>query len=513
MDQAAEIIEIPQSPAIIETSNEAPLRPKSRAKIYFSFQDSIQLTELPFLLLLLLGVVLFGLFVFPLGLLTLDYQGIVPAETGGFLSYLQQMTSANGLLHPLGLLFNNGLFLLATQSFGWAHEFLYAAHAFTAVLLALLISRKYTRLESALFGLLYLSLPLFTGQYGWFTQGNLTIALFVLGLQLLIVQSTRLELVVKGAILVVLQIIALLLHESVMFAFIPILLFLLPTEKPYFGSVHLRTVLLLSVPTVLYLAVKLFILTPHAANTFISHEVVSGVEAFFTTVASFFNAPQAYSQFWGSAFNNGITVITHSDLGLLLVVGLCGLLIYELAVFFTHRFADGRVPSPLVNPLFWALLGLATCIPFSPVAMGFPVFCFIAAMLQSIRLFSRRVSIVIALVLLMAFLPVSLGILDQMQAQSFRDTENLKTIAAKVKPVNQSTPAVVAIEQVPAASTLPQFNIYMQPCFLLQACLVPAVNRINKNVRGAFINTVPDGVSGTIIEFTYSSGNDEITAK
>jgi hypothetical protein len=70
MDQAAEIIEVPQSPAIIETSNDPPIKPKARARIYFSFTDSIQLSEIPFVLMLFLGVFIFGITVFPLGIAT-----------------------------------------------------------------------------------------------------------------------------------------------------------------------------------------------------------------------------------------------------------------------------------------------------------------------------------------------------------------------------------------------------------------------------------------------------------
>lgn len=514
MDQAAEIIEVPQSPTIIETSNDPPVKPKSRAKIYFSLQDSIQLTEIPFVLMLFLGVLIFGLAVYPLGMLTLDYQGLLPAETAGFFTYLQQMTTTNGLLHPLGLLFNNGMYLIASQSYGFAHLILYTAHALTAVLLALLISRKYTRLESALLGLLFLGLPLFTGQYGWFVQANLTIAIFVLGLQLLIVQSTRLDLVVKSAILVILQIICILLHESMLFTFIPILLFLLPTEKPYFGGKHLRTLLLLSIPSLLYLIIKLFVIKPQSASSFFSDTILASISSFFSTLSSFFTRPVDYIGFWSSAFANGINFITHTDIVILFVVSLVGLLIYELAVFFTNRFADGHVSSPLVNPLFWAILGVATSIPYSPSAMGFPLFCFLIAILQSIRLFSRRVGVIVACIILLFCIPVSLGILDKMKEQSFIDNDHFKTISETVlQTTGGKQQAVVMIENPPLTTNLPPFNLYMQQCVSLEICISPAIVRQNKNISAVYFRSVPQGVSAPTITFFYDSNTNILIAK
>jgi hypothetical protein len=514
MDQAAEIIEVPQSPTIIETSNDPPVKPKSRAKIYFSFQDSIQLTEIPFLLLLFLGVLIFGMAVYPLGMLTLDYQGLLPAETAGFLTYLQQMTTMNGFLHPLGLLFNSGLYLIATQSYGLAHVILYAAHALTAVLLALLISRKYTRLESALLGLLFLSLPLFTGQYGWFAQANLTVAIFVLGLQLLIVQSTRLDLVVKSAILVFLQIVCILLHESMLFTFIPILIFLLPTEKPYFGGKHFRTFLLLSIPSITYLILKLFVIKPQSAGAFFSNDIVASISSFFNTVTSFFTRPGDYSAFWSSAFSDGLNFITHTDILILFVVCLIGLLIYELAVFFTNRFADGHVSSPLVNPLFWALLGVVTSIPYSPSALGFPLFCFLIAALQSIRLFSRRVGVIVACIVLLFCLPVSLGILDKMRAQAFTDNDHITSISETVKTATQGkTQTVVLIENPPEVTNLPSFNLYMQQCISLEKCISPAIVRQNRNVSAVYFRAIPQGVSAPTTPFIYDAQKNILIAK
>lgn len=514
MDQAAEIIEVPQSPTIIETSNDPPVKPKSRAKIYFSFQDSIQLTEIPFILLLFLGVLIFGLTVYPLGMLTLDYQGLLPAESAGFFTYLQQMTTTNGFLHPLGLLFNSGLYLIATQSYGLAHIMVYGAHALTAVLLALLISRKYTRLESALLGLLYLSLPLFTGQYGWFTQANLTVALFVLGLQLLIVQSTRLDLVVKSAILVFLQIVCILLHESMLFTFIPILIFLLPTEKPYFGGKHLRTFLLLSIPSITYLILKLFVIKPQSAGAFFSNDILASITSFLNTVTSFFTRPGDYAGFWTGSFYDGLSFITHTDIIILFVVCLIGLLIYELAVFFTNRFADGHVTSPLVNPLFWVLLGIVTSIPYSPSALGFPLFCFLISLLQGIRLFSRRIGVVIACIVLIFCLPVSLGILDKMKTQSFTDNDHFKSITETVKTVTEGKKqAVVLIENPPETTNLPSFNLYMQQCISLEVCISPAIVRQNRNVSAVYFRTIPQGVSAQPILFEYDAKTNILIAK
>jgi hypothetical protein len=514
MDQAAEIIEVPQSPAIIETSNDPPIKPKARARIYFSFTDSIQLSEIPFVLMLFLGVFIFGITVFPLGMLTLDYHGLLPAERSGFFTYLQQMTSLHGFMHPLGLLFNSGLFLIATQSYGWAHVILYAAHAFTAVLLAVLISRKYTRLESIFFGMMYLSLPLFTGQYGWFSQANLTLALLVLALELLVLQSTRLDLVVKGAILVILQIICILLHESMLFTFIPFLIFLLPTEKPYFGGVHLRTILLLSVPSIIYLVIKVFVITPHSLGNFFSTEVVKGVTSFFETIASFFLHPEYYTSFWSQAFSEGVNVLSHSDILLLSTVCFAGFLIYEISVFFTNRFSDGLVPSPLVNPFLWAILGLVTSIPFSPSAMGFPIFCFLVAILQSIRLFSRRVEVLVTCVLLFFFIPISLGILSEMKNQSDIDARHIKTISQRIQDVSQGkTQTVILIENPPETKTLPSFNLYMQECIGLLNCMNPAIQRLTNTVSAVYFKSVPEGVSAMVLPFSYDPKENELIAK
>jgi hypothetical protein len=172
------------------------------------------------------------------------------------------------------------------------------------------------------------------------------------------------------------------------------------------------------------------------------------------------------------------------------------------------------VPSPLVNPFLWAILGLVTSIPFSPSAMGFPLFCFLVAILQSIRLFSRRVEVLVTCVLLFFFIPISLGILSEMKNQSDIDARHIKTISQRIQDVSQGkTQTVILIENPPETKTLPSFNLYMQECIGLLNCMNPAIQRLTNTVSAVYFKSVPEGVSAMVLPFSYDPKENELIAK
>lgn len=510
MDQAAEIID-----AIVEPKKNHPVEiPKTpKARIYFSWEKSQRIHELPFLIILFLTTLILGVCVYPLGLLQNDHIGILTTATGSLFGSVWNYTYSFGLTQPLGILFNSSMYLIALQSYSLAHIFILSAHIFTGALLAIMVSKKYTRVESALFGILYISLPLFTAQYGWLIQGNVTAALFILSLQLLVVQSNRVDFVVKGVAVMILQLFGILLHESLLFTFIPILIFLLPMEKPYFSGVHLRTILLISVPSFLYLLLKLFALPPHN-GTYVWHTyVVEGFQSVFLNLQNLISEPVTFFHFWSSSVGKGLEIMTSSYILIIAFILLCGVILYELSIFFTSTIAKHEVSTPIVNPLFWLILGCCALVPYSATALAFPFFCFLAATFQLIRMLQPRVAVLFASVLMLIYIPSSVYLLNQMQTQSDHDEKYISQIISKIDSrTKPSDRVIVRIENPPVTKMAAPFDSIISSCTTNPTCLEAAfVRRTNRIVS---VKTTQSGIeTQPIFPFKYDPNTDEFVAE
>lgn len=411
MDQAAEIIDIssPAKASIVEAPT--PYKNSKRAKLFFRTHNAIQNYEVPFLILILGFAVCLGMLLFSRPLQPSEVSIIARFEDKSFWTFLTEYTSLNGLLHPFGYLINLSFLYFAKLSLQAANIALFTVHALNATLLGLLFAKKYTRVESALVALLYLAFPYLTNSYSSFMQANLAFAALILILQLTIIQSDHLDFLVKGVFVTILQLVGVLVHEQLLFTFIPLLFILMPYDKGLLSGQQLRTMVLTSVPTVLYLFIKIFALPPKDVSII----SIYGIDAFKQALAviSRLFQPVQFSTYWLQQWLTGITTLQANTVFVIGITLLLFVLAYELFLFFTYRLPHSQSGPPLIHPVFWVLLGITALIPFSPNTMGIALFSLSLAGILACRIISKRVTLLVMIVLLCLFFPVSVGLLMQ----------------------------------------------------------------------------------------------------
>lgn len=383
MDLSAEILEDrPRHPHSTHTHH------AKKAHVYFRPENSIQWHEAPFLIILTLATVLFGIFAWNLPLLEPDISLMSQLRQSSVLELGANYIKQNGIHNPLGFVFSLGLLSLAELSVPLVHLLLYGIHAFTGVIVGFLFSRRYTRLESALFALLFLSFPFITPSYALLSNGHLTIGLFLIVLQIWIMQSDHIDYLVKAAVLMIVQTVGVLIDSRMMYTIIPILLPLVPRDQPLFSFQQLRTMVLLLIPTVLVLVTRWFTGTP---ATFAAEELTSLLQVSLAPTA----ASPAQFGFWTSYIAAGFQGLLAVPLSMLFLFCLLGGYLYEFVVLFQSKMARFQEDPSFMAPLFWIGLAIAAAASGAEPLIGLPLLAIVFGGFLTISWLSRRLAAVL----------------------------------------------------------------------------------------------------------------------
>lgn len=509
-------------PAPLPQQQQKPYRP---VPAQYGAPDLHIFRYLPFVFLIL-AIVMLAIKTAPLGLLKLDHIFIFPSLVGNYMEHFQEYTRGYGLTWPLHLAYLYGIFSLYLVNAGAAHIVLFAVHALGSLVLYRLFSRQFSSGLSALFAGLFLVFPFFAEQYGWFSAGSATLVHLLIFLQLVIASKSNMAAWVKLVLLMVLQILAVSLHETAFYTFIPVALLAGVSGSGIFSISGIISMLLLAVPSVVYTALRSFVYTAQyegvtrdfTLGTLTDGTMVSAlagnVTGFIKSIQFLFFVRGPLEVYWLQNLTAGIGSLPGNILLFIFAVLTTITLIVVIANELRKGSAGEMHMVPLyVQPLFWVIIGVTALLPNllkSPGVIAFdtlalPFFSLLLAFLLFVVKEIRVAGVVITGILVVIFSFSTLRILNLMEYQAIDDERHfIQLVEGVLKEQPGNEPVAVQIQDLPFSTrTIMTFGEYMRTCSSYDWCLLAATNRRTNRIPEVYINETANSEL-PVVKFTYN---------
>lgn len=489
-------------------------------------------TSLPYLVYLSLFIFL----ALPTAKLTLfldDNVHIFPALLKEYKTHFIEYQSDYGLFRPLSLFFFYFIYSFYLSAPLLSHLLILAIHIYTGFLLGKVLQLKIDRLDSFLVSIIYITLPFFTEQYGWFAASNITVANLVFILQLETVVDKKRSFLRKAVYLFLLQTVIVLIYETYFFTFIPLVYLLLKENKQsLFSKKSLAIFLVFALPSISYALLRNTVFVPKmiVARDIRLTDLITGkgffqikenLVIFFNHISYLFFSKSSWIFFWKLNLIEGIKTIANNKFALLAFMTFTGLLLYQAgtAAIKQKNYSYLSLDATRNQVAFWLMIGGLSLVPallivdpsFPFRVIALPTFSLILFLLVKLRQYWIKETIFITCFMAIISSIYSFQILDKMAIQANHDNQLFNSIVAtlddKLEPGMVTT---VVFTNVPLSTqTEYSYGEYLVTCSYYNWCAEAAFSRRTDKVWRVIVNppSLESSTNYGRIIFRYNKNN------